>query len=499
MISFSRYIAITSAVGGAASVAFRELILRLFTTAEILATGTIMEFDNADDVADFFGSSSAEYKMAAFYFGWISKRAEAANKISFARWADADTAPQIFGIKATYALSTFTSINNGSLRLTLGATTHDLTGMDFTAAVSLAGVAAVIEAKIQAEAGTMWTAASVSYNATAGRFEFTGGDAGVAVVETGDVGSGTAIRTLIGWGTGAIFSDGAAVQTITDLLADSTDLNNNFGSFAFVDAITLDETEEAATWNNTQNNMFQYHTPVTAANAAAWSAALIGYAGTGMTLDPEVSGEYPELMAPTILAATKYNRRNAVKNYMYQKFPTLTASVDNNTDANTYDGLRINYLGVTQQAGAQVKFFQTGYLCGGDNSAQDMGVYANEQWFKDACAVSIMNLLLALDQVPASTFGAAQVMAILQSNIDQALFNGTIEPGKTLTEVQKLYITNVTGDDTAWHQIISLGYWANATVEPYVEDELTKYKVEYTIVYAKGDSVRKVIGTDIMI
>jgi hypothetical protein len=110
-----------------------------------------------------------------------------------------------------------------------------------------------------------------------------------------------------------------------------------------------------------------------------------------------------------------------------------------------------------------------------------------------------MQLLLAVDQVPASSTGAGMVLAQIQSIIDQAVFNATIQPGKALTSTQKLYITIQTGDDLAWHQIQSLGYWIDCVIVPYVVNSITQYKAVYTLIYAKGDSVRKVEGADILI
>ena len=127
-ISFTRYVDITSGVGANALVKQRELIGRLFTTNNIVPPQSFHEFENADDVASYFGSSSEEYLRAAFYFGWVSKSIKAAQKISFARWVDADVGSMIFGTQAVRAVSTFTLIASGGFTLTLGGFTHTLTG-----------------------------------------------------------------------------------------------------------------------------------------------------------------------------------------------------------------------------------------------------------------------------------------------------------------------------------------------------------------------------------
>ncbi|WLW40831.1 hypothetical protein GNAINCEL_00049 [Serratia phage KKP 3709] len=65
MISQSRYIKIISGVGAGATVAQRQLILRLITQNSALPPGIVMEFENEGAVGAFFGTSSEEYKARA--------------------------------------------------------------------------------------------------------------------------------------------------------------------------------------------------------------------------------------------------------------------------------------------------------------------------------------------------------------------------------------------------------------------------------------------------
>lgn len=379
-IAFTKYVNITSGVGGGAGVRQRDLIARIFTTNVALTIGTMAEMTTLADVATLFGTSSTEYKMASFYFGWVSKNITAAKKISFARWDDTPT-------------------------------------------------------------------------------------------------------------TG---------ETITEILTTSTEANNNFGSFCFIPTLTLAQVEEAADWVNAQNVRYMFSSKVSAADSAAWSAALIGLAGVALTLD-EVVEEYHELVPMTILAATNYAKRNSVQNYMFQQFP-LTPTVTTTTLSNTYDGLRVNYYGRTQTAGQNIDFYQRGVLMGGATAPTDMNTFANEMWLKDHAGAALMSLLLSMGQVSANDGGRAQVLAVLQASIDAALFNGTISVGKPLNTTQKLYIANMTGDDLAWHQVQSIGYWVDAVLESYVTtDGRTEWKCSYTLIYSKNDAIRSVDGTHVLI
>ena len=135
-----------------------------------------------------------------------------------------------------------------------------------------------------------------------GQFIFTGGVIGdYAIGLQGDLGGTDLMPSpLLGWlprGTfvngvfsgGSIVSNGSAAQTVTQCLADSVSTSNNFGSFLFLNNLNLSLANAilAATWNQTQNNMFLFCAPVTAANYAAWTndetgLGLLG--GTGLTL-----------------------------------------------------------------------------------------------------------------------------------------------------------------------------------------------------------------------
>src|ERR1700755_394588 len=125
-ISIKKYVDISSSVGGTPVIQNRELIGRLNTTNPLLPTGSVMEFTSATAVGNYFGTSSEEYKRAnsSTYFNYISKTYTKPLKISFARWADADTAPLIYGARFTTTLAEFQAISDGNFTLVLGGVSH---------------------------------------------------------------------------------------------------------------------------------------------------------------------------------------------------------------------------------------------------------------------------------------------------------------------------------------------------------------------------------------
>ena len=128
----------------------------------------------------------------------------------------------------------------------------------------------------------------------------------------------------------------------------------------------------------------------------------------------------------------------------------------------------------------------------------NMNSYANEQWLKDAAGAAIGNLLLSALQVPANQQGENMILGILQGVINQALNNGTISVGKTLTTAQQSFITTETGDPLAWYQVQNSGYWVGVEITG-AGGPPTIYTAEYTLIYSQDDVIRKVVGTDTLI
>lgn len=498
-IKLNRYVDITSVVGASANVGTRQLIGRFYDDNALIPTNSDVEFDNLDDVGNYFGTDTEEYSRAAFWFGWVSKNGTDAQSISFARWASAATAPQIFGAIQPQTLNAWKAITAGSFTLALAGTSHTLTAMDFSGANSLADVAGVIQTKIRAQATTMWTGATVTYDPVRGSFNFTGGVTGANSSISVTAGTGGAdVAAQLGWlSPSAILSDGIAVQSITDVLNTSANANNNFGSFTFIADLAEDQILEAATWNAAQDNMFLYSVRCTSANATDLQTELANINDCTLTLCP-ITTEYPEQVPMMIMSSTDYNAVNSTQNYMFQIF-NLTPSVTTDADADTYDALKINYYGQTQTAGQLIQFYQRGFMQGLPNSPLYQNVYANEVWLKDAAGAAIMTVLLSQNKIPANAAGRAKILNILQGVINQALSNGTISVGKALNVNQQLYITNATGDPDAWRQVQNIGYWVDVQIVTAVVDGITVYKAVYTLIYSKDDVILKVEGSDILI
>lgn len=501
-ISFKKYVRITSGVGGGASVRTRDLILRVMTASMLIGADEVLEFTSATDVGDFFGTSTEEYRRAVRYFGYVSPLIGQPKRIAYGKYATADEAPRIFGTSAQRTLAQLQAITSGSLSFvfTQGGvgTPVVVSGINLSTATSLTNAAAMIQTALRANANPNLTTCTVVYDTVNARFTFEGAADGPIAIS---MASQTPLADVLGWTADARYVSGSLEQTALEAIIASAGISDNFGSFVFIpfDLLTLDEVTEVALWNKAENVKYQYYVAVTAANAAAWSAALLDVGGVGLTLQGPAA-EYHEQIPSAIMAATDYTKRNQSTNYMYRQTAATTATVTDTTVSNNYDAIRINYYGETQTAGQMVEFYQRGTLMGLPTDPTDMNTYANEQWLKDAAGAAIMGAQLSLAQISANNAGRATLMAILQGVIDRALYNGTISAGKTLNDTQKAFIVSYTGDALAWHQVQDSGYWFDVIMQSETtQSGAVEWYATYSLLYGKNDAIRRVEGTHILI
>lgn len=487
-IAQSKYINIISAVGGVPAVSQRELIGRVFTSNYLVPANTVVEFDGGATVAlksvgEYFGLTSPEYAFAEKYFGFESKKGLHPKKIGFARYLTEAVPAYVVG-KSGVSLTDLKSITNGSLILNLNGEDNEFSGINLSSANSLTNVASLISSAITNNLVVC------EYDEGNGRFllkTVATGDGQTLSVKTSDLASALGFES-------AIVSDGAGQKTAVECVSGMEEISNNFFTFTFLDSLGSGDVVDLAQWVDSQNVRYMFSYTVNPTNAETIQALVKDYDGVALTLD--IYNQHAGFMPMAAIAAIDYTRPNAGIDMMYQQFDGVEPSVADNADADKYDGLKVNYYGATQQAGRQVAFYQNGVLQG---SISSMGVFANEAWLKDNFFTNLLNLRLGLDSLPASQTGKSLVMNVMADTIELAKYNGVIQFGKTLSQLQKATITEITGNTDAWMSVQSAGYWLSADVVEYQEDGVQKYKITYLLVYGKGDSINFIDGRDILI
>lgn len=497
-ISQTRYVEIASTVKPQTTVARRELIGRFYTSSNKIKTGDILEFSSLDLVGVTFGVSSTEYKIAQKYLGYISSTSVRPTKIGFANYNPNGRKATLKGTKAPATLETLKAVTAGSMKIDLGGVASDITGLDFSSCADLSEVAAAIQTATRAVTanGEIWTAATVTYSATDSAFILEGG-----IIADSQIGyasaaaSGTDISAMLKWDEAntPFLSSGIAAETPVECLIRTMAVSDNCGSFAFIDALTTEQISAAAAWNHAKNVEFIYSVAVSDANYVAIASAVKDYDGCALTYSVDGLSYF---MPMAIMAGTNYDVSNGTVIYMFKQFSNETATVTNDILATTLDTIRVNYYGQTQSSGQNKSFYQRGYLQG---SIVDMGVYANEVWLKSEIRALSLSLLLNKNKIPANRAGEALFRTALQPIIDSALDNGAILASKTLTIEQRAIVLDITNDEDAYQTVEQNGYWLKVETIQANVNGVTDYHLKYTLVYSKGDAIRKIEGLDILL
>lgn len=494
-ISISRYVEIFSGINTTKTAREKDMIARLFTTNSKVPVDGIVEFSNLASVSGFFGSDSQEYAVARIYFNFTSKYQTRPKKISFARnFLGGATAFVEGTIKPE--LSDIQGIVSGDFEITINGAKKSLTELNFSDAVSFENVAETLQSKIR-EAGddAEFTNLTVEYTSDE-TFKITAGSQGDFSIVISD----SPLARVLGLESSQnpINSKGAKTNaTITDVLNKSYESSNNFATFAFIDELDNTTVAEIAKWNkDIRYTEFMFVAKVYKDTAYELQALVSTMNGTSLELCDYADGKYNYIIPMAIAATTNYDKENGIQNYMYQQIDDVGVVVTSDDDANTYDNLKVNYYGQTQQAGQKLAFYQCGVLQG---DYQDQNIYLNEIWLKEALTVTYLNYMLLTPNWYANKAGKAIGQTLAQEVIDRAKTNGTITTEKEITKDDKVFILNITSDENAWRQIYQEGFYLMTSISQKVIEGQNKYVFNYTLLYSKGDSIKKVEGNDILI
>ena len=304
----------------------------------------------------------------------------------------------------------------------------------------------------------------------------------------------------LGWTNSATISNGMDLSTINQVLDNMVDLSTNFLTYGFLNyADAINNLEAIGAWNDEHNNNYRFCFDVSAQNYQDVIETAKGF--TGLTAHYNInygSGVPAWIMSAILPATTNYSKDNGVKSYMFQQFPSMPVSVGISGDGSLYqtlDNLNINYNGQTQKSGSILAFFQDGF----NTNGVDTAVFDNEAWLKDSISTDVMNMFIGLDYVSADKSGLNIMTGILNANCEKALKNHVFAIGKILNLTAQAYITQLTNDENAWLDVQNKGYWFDIVINTQTSGTTTRYVAEYILIYSKNDTIRKVIGSDILI
>ncbi len=396
-------------------------LLILGSTADVISVSERMRrYSSITEIAADFGTSAPEYLAARNFFAQSPRP----SYCYLGRWARTASKAQLFGAvrsTAQQALSNFTGITSGGFAITIDGTVRTLSSLNFSAATTLSGVAAIVDTALS-------TWADCSWNAAHGRFEIisttTGASSTLAAVTS------TATSLALGIYSGTSISNGIAAETllagVTAIAALSTawyglivaDTNpvaaDHQAVAAFIEAaapariygVTTQDANALVAAATTdiayllaaalyRRSFVQYSSSDPYAVAAMYGRAFtVNFAGNNTTITlkfKQEPGITPETLSASAAAALRAKKCNVFVNY-------------NNSTA----------------------IIQEGVMSDGSFFDEVHGL----DWLSDSIQTALYNALYtSATKIPQTEAGINILVAVVEQVCGQAVQNGLLGPG----------------------------------------------------------------------
>jgi hypothetical protein len=401
-------------------------LLVLDDTTVINTTERFRVYSSIDAVAADFGTSGNHYNAALAYFS----QSPAPAQIMLGRWVKAASKGALVCAPLTTAnalLSSWTGITTGSFSYQKdGGAATNATGLNFSSALNLNGVAAIIQ--------TAMTGVTVTYNAGYNRFEFTSNTTGAtsAISFLSPTGSGVDISGKLGatsTSSGAYVVAGQVAETAADAVAL---FDANFGmqwyalnlpSGADADHLAVAAYIEAASNKHLYGVNTQAAGTLVSTDTAniAYQLAQLKYKKTLVQYSSSSTFAACSLLGRAI--TTNFNGNNTVITLMFKQEPGIAAESINQTQANALAANKCNAF-VNYNNGTSI--IQNGVVCSGDF----IDVITGTDWLAVDIQTNVYNLLYTSStKIPQTDSGVHLIVTTIESRCSQAVTNGLLAPG----------------------------------------------------------------------
>lgn len=489
---------------GGAGLVFNCLFL---TESALMPFGRILSFASVAAVESFFGIGSPEALAAAIYFVGYSGASLNPSAMLFSAYVS--TAKAAFlnsGSFAGVTLSQLQAITPGTLTLTVDGTPITSASIDLSGATSFSNAAALILAAFTAPGFT------VAWNAAISEFVFTDSTTGATSTLSYGTG-GIAAGLKLTQATGALLSQGAAVDTPASAMDRAVAQSQNWASMVTLFEPDLTTKEAFAVWFNGADNAYLWLAWDSDTQASVQGATepfgvvakAAGYNGVAciggdpaVLSDPSVNipagttlAELVENVAIFVagaIASINFQQTNGRITLAFRSqnglFPTCSNDqTSQNLIANGY-----SFYGAFTTRNQGFTFFYDSNMPG---EFPWIDALVCNIWMSDQFQVTLMELLAAVGSVAYNAPGYGLIRSALVSGpIAAALNFGAIRTGVSLSSTQVDQVNQLAGAPVA--QIISTQGYYLQILDPGATVRQERGSPDVNFFYTDGGSIQKV-------
>lgn len=370
-------------------------------------------------VAADFGIEAPEYRAAEIYFSQSPRP----SLLYIGRYLK-EAAPAVLrGAALTVeeaALAAWTDIEAGELTVTVDGTTSTIANLDFSTAITLEGIAAVIAAALAAKGATC------SFDGE--RFELETIDAG-ADKTIGYAAGALAAQMKLTAATGLAPVPGADAETPKECVVTLADRSGEWYGVTFADtSLTVDDHLAVAAFVNASSKSRITAATVTdtrvmdgafstdlafRAKAAKINRILVAYS----------SNPYAVISALGRAFTVNFSANRSTITLKFKQLPGIVAEGLSETQANALAAKNCNVFATYDNDTA---IFQEGVMAGGAWFDEIHGL----DWLQNAVQTEVWNLLYqSKTKIPQTDAGVNRIVARIDSVMREAINNGLVAPG----------------------------------------------------------------------
>jgi hypothetical protein len=411
------------------------------STGIVLGTSPVIDtvqrmriYNSLTAIATDFGTTAEEYLAAVLWFG----QSPQPTQMNVGRWCKTAAAGKLICAALSTAnqlLAAWTAITTGSFKLAVdGGVVTNVPTLNFSAAVTLQGVAAIIQTAVQLLGGAFATATCI-YNPTLTRFEFTSGTTGAASsVSFLTAGStGIDISGQLGGLTtsGGYTAPGVAAESaLAAVVLFDTQFAGQWYNFTMPDAVDTDHVAIAPYIDGDATPHFYWITTAEPQVLASGDTTHIGALLQALQ-SQHTAWQYSStnLFAAWSMAAriatVNYAGQNTALSLMYKTEPGVVAENLSSTQATAIDSYNGNVF-VNYQFGTGTAIIEQG-IC---PSGQFIDTIIGADGLRLQIQSNVFGILQgALTKVPQTDPGVNLLENGVNSACAQYVVNGFLAPG----------------------------------------------------------------------
>ena len=376
------------------------------------------------DIANDFGLDAPEYEAAKIFFS----QNPSPNRLYIGRFASQGTSAVLSGgilTEAQKQMSNFTSITDGSFKVTVDTVEKEITGLDFSGKTNINGVASVINAKLSAFASCVFDGEKFVIKTTS-----TGATAKIGYGSAASTGTDISTLIAITESLADVPAEGIAAESPLECIQALSDVSGEWYMAAFASAIADDDHVAVAGYIEA-TTPYRIYGVTTADTKVINATATTDIASRLSKLNYKRTLVQYSTKSPCAVFSV-FGRMSTVKFLANQstitlKFKQLPGVEAENLTSRQNAALAKKHANVFVNFDNDTAILQEGVMSNGYFIDEVHGL----DWLQNFTQNKIWNLLYqSTTKVPQTNAGVTRIINKITESFEQGITNGLMAPGR---------------------------------------------------------------------